>query len=84
MTDKTEEQMDKERAAVDAMRNAKSNMASALGRIETLEKALDRARLEMTEIKKYIPEGAYTYRGEKRCRSLVEDAVESITKVLGR
>lgn len=83
VTDKTEEQLEKERNAVDAMRNAKSNMTAALDRIATLERALETARTEFGNLKQYIPKGAFTYRGANTCQGLVDESVQKITKALG-
>lgn len=44
MTEKSEEQIDREKAAVASLKGAKSNMAAALERIETLESALRNVR----------------------------------------
>ena len=66
MTEKTEEQIAKEKAAVEAMRNARANMDAALSRIVTLESALSAARDDLTRTKQYIGAGAYTYGDNNR------------------
>lgn len=86
MSEKSEEQIANERAAVDAMRNAKANMTAALDRISTLEKALTSAQYSLSNIKQYIANGAYTYPSDssraKKCHDVVDDAVAAIAKVL--
>lgn len=54
MTDITEEKVARDKAAVDAMRNAKANMDYALTRISTLERALKDARDAIAHAKGYI------------------------------
>ena len=61
MTDKTEEQIAKDKAAVEAMRNAKSNMDAALTRIATLENALGRAISDLKRAKHDISPSVYCY-----------------------
>jgi hypothetical protein len=85
MTDKTEEKIAQERAAVEAMRNAKSNMAATLARIETLERALESAKQSIARLKGYIAPCVYTYpvSGNSRtCTSEADDAIAAISKVL--
>ena len=84
MTDKTEEKIAQERAAVDAMRNAKSNMDQAFARISTLESALKSASMSISGLKGYIAAGAYCYPCDKprKCHDLVDDAVTAIAKVM--
>ena len=76
MTDATEEKIARDKAAVDAMRNAKSNMDAALARIATLEAGLERARANLTRTKDYIGRGAYTYPGN--VSRLVHDAIDEM------
>jgi hypothetical protein len=61
MSDKTEEQIAKERDAVEAMRNAKANMTAALDRISTLEFALRAAVAALSRCKGYVGASSYTY-----------------------
>jgi hypothetical protein len=83
MTDKTEEQIAKDKAAVDAMRNAKSNMDAALARISTLEEALSGAIGGLLEAKRYISPSAYVYGGAKTAHHHIEGYVCDATKALG-
>lgn len=86
MTDKTEEQIARERAAIDAMKNAKSNMTVALDRIATLESALRNASGTIGTLSRYIGPDCYTYpNGSDRrtCKSVADDAIASIAKVIG-
>lgn len=86
MSDKTEEQIASEKAAVEAMRNAKSNMTSALERIATLERALWNASSSISGLKNYIAPGAYTYpvsNTSRRCTEVADDAIAAIAKALG-
>lgn len=84
MTDKTEEKIAQERAAVEAMRNAKSNMTAALDRIATLERALDRAKISLSLCKGYVGPNVYIWTDNNRqtCHSEIEAAVADIAKVL--
>ena len=84
MTDKTEEKIAKERAAVEAMRNAKANMTVAISRIETLERALKCAQDALTQCKGYIGASAYTWGDNNRitCHDKINNAVADIAKVL--
>lgn len=61
MSEKTEEQIAKERASVEAMRNAKANMDAALSRISTLETALTSCVKALRETKGFISPNVYTY-----------------------
>lgn len=86
MTDKTEEQIAKEKAAVLAMKNAQSNMGAALTRIERLEQALRNANSSISTLKGYISPGVYTYHDgqqNKTCQSVADDAMAAIAKALG-
>lgn len=84
MTDKTEEKIAQERAAVEAMRNAKSNMTAALERIATLEGALERAKGSLSRCKGYVGPNVYIWTDNNRqtCHKEIEDAVSVIAKVL--
>lgn len=87
MTDRTEEQIARDKAAVDAMRNAKSNMDAALARITTLEGALKYARDNLTAAKQWVSPNCYTYTGSGRdqrtVHAFVDEAVAHATKALG-
>jgi hypothetical protein len=54
MTDKTEAQIDREKAAVAAMTNAKSNMNDVLARVATLERALANATSAISRLKRHV------------------------------
>jgi hypothetical protein len=89
VTDKSEEQISRERAAVEAMKGAKSNMATVLERIVSLERALDNARDALSRIKPFIAPGTYQYASGStgnniKCADAVDNAVAAITKELGR
>jgi hypothetical protein len=60
-TDKSEEQIAKEREAVEAMRNAKANMSAALDRISSLEGALKATIDNLGRARGYISPSVYTY-----------------------
>jgi hypothetical protein len=60
-TDKSDEQIAKEREAVEAMRNAKANMAAALDRIATLEGALKATIDSLGRARSYVSPSVYTY-----------------------
>lgn len=63
--EKTDEQVAKEREAVEAMRNAKANMAASLDRITTLETALKTAIHNLGRARNYISPTVYTYPSNK-------------------
>jgi hypothetical protein len=86
MTDATEEKIARDKAAVDAMRNAKSNMDAALARIATLEQALSYARDNLGRTKQYIGASNYVWSSSSE-RQTVHDAIDTMvahaTKALG-
>lgn len=59
--EKTEEQIAREKAAVDAMRNARANMDASIHRIDTLEVALRRAVEGLRKVKGYVSPAVYAY-----------------------
>lgn len=81
--EKTEEQIAKDKAAVEAMKNAKSNMDAALSRISTLEYELGVARGEMTKFKSFVPKDGYVYGGQKSMHDVMDAAIARATKALG-
>lgn len=83
MENKTDEQIERERSAVDAMRNAKANMTSALDRISTLERELQNAQSSLSRLKSYIAPTVYVYEGKETCHAFADRAITSIAKVLG-
>lgn len=83
--DKTDDQIARERASVEAMKNAKANMATVLARVETLERALDCAKGTMSTLKGFIAPSAYTYPvsgNSRKCTDLADDGIAAIAKVL--
>lgn len=83
--EKTEAQIEKEKQAVAAMANAKSNMTAALDRIKTLETALRNASGTISTLKGYIAPNVYTYPvqgNSRRCTDHADAAIAEIAKVL--
>lgn len=83
MSDKTEEQIAAEKAAVAAMRNAKANMETAFDRIDTLTRALANAATFIESAKKYVPENAWRYRSEERLSTAFDEAAAAARAALG-
>ena len=80
---KSDEQIERERAAVAAMSNAKANMTATLDRIQTLERALLNAKSSISSLKGYIAPNTYTYGSNgKTCVSVADDAIAAIAKVI--
>jgi ABC-type transporter Mla subunit MlaD len=85
MTEKTEDQIARERASVEAMKNAKANMATVLDRVETLERALRHASGTIGTLKGFIAPSAYQYPvggSARKCTDIADDAMAAINKVL--
>ena len=85
MTDKTEEQVAKDKAAVEAMRNAKANMDTTLKRIETLENALGRAINDLKRAKQDISPNVYCYPADNNrqtVHSRIDAEIALLVKVL--
>lgn len=83
--EKTEAQIEREKQAVAAMANAKSNMTAALDRIKTLETALRNASGTISTLKGYIAPNVYTYPvsgNSRRCTDHADAAIAEIAKVL--
>lgn len=80
---KSDEQIAKEKAAIDAMKNAKANMDTALARIADLEYALGKAISEIKRFKGYVPASAYLYGGQKTLHSEMDETVALLGKRLG-
>ena len=80
---KSDEQIAKEKAAVEAMKNAKANMDAALARISDLEYALHQSIEWIKRFKGYTPSAAYTYGGQKTIHAEIDEAVAAILKRLG-
>ena len=83
MDTKTEERIAREKAMVDAMKNAKSNMEAALRRIETLELALRRASNSIARFKEFVPKSAYFYGGQKTLHDEMNAEIANATAALG-
>ena len=82
MTDKTDEQVAKEKAAVDAMRNARGNMATVLDRVGSLEAALRDAAGQLDEAAKHMP-NAYRYESRQTLKEYYGEQAIKARKVLG-
>jgi hypothetical protein len=85
MTDKTEEQLAKEKASVDAMKNAKANMDAALSRISSLELALMRATESLIRAKANIGSNVYCYPSggaAKLVHQRIDEEIADLRKVL--
>ena len=83
MAEITDEQIAKDRAAVEAMKNARANMDASLNRIRTLENTLHDARRSIGLYKTYVPAAAYSYGGKDRLHDVMDQSIAEITKVLG-
>lgn len=84
-TEKTEEQIAKERAAVEAMRSAKANMTAALDRISTLEFALKGAVSALSRCKSYVGASCYAYPtgAAQTCHADIDKAIADAQAKLG-
>lgn len=83
--DKTEEQAALDKAAVDAMKNAKSNMATVLSRVETLERALTYAISALRAAKDDISPRVYCYHtggSQQSVHSRIDASIAEASKVL--
>ena len=80
MTD--EERIAKEKASLDAMRNARANMADAIRRIETLERHLRAACDFIDAMKRYVPQDAYEYNSTKSLIKTIAEKNESLRPAL--
>lgn len=88
MTEKTEEQIAKEKTAVDAMRNARGNMDAAIRRIETLEFGLKQAVDALKRAKGLISASVYIYGtdgrgGQVSAHAAIEGDIASAQAKLG-
>lgn len=83
MTDKTEDQVMRDKAAVEAMRHAKANMTQVLDRIDALERALRMATERMRNLKPNIPANAYPYKGEVSIHAQIDGYIADALKALG-
>ena len=82
MSTPDEERIAKEKASLDAMRNARANMADAISRIETLEKHLAAACSFIDGMKRYVPKDAYGYQSTKTLHDTITENVQSLRRVL--
>lgn len=82
--EKTEAQIEREKQAVAAMANAKSNMTEALARISTLESALRQASDTLGRMKYYVGDHAEMKIGNNSIyvKSWIADRQAEIAKVL--
>lgn len=83
--EKNEATIAAERASVEAMKNAKSNMTNVLARVETLERSLSSAMSTISTLKGYIAPNVYTYPvsgSSKKCTEIADAAIADIAKVL--
>lgn len=83
MADITDEQIAKERAAVEAMKNARANMDASLNRIRTLEQKLQEALSSLRYYKTFVPAAAYSYEGKKKLHDIMDECAADIMRVLG-
>lgn len=84
MTDENREseKARKEKDAVTAMRNARSNMALALGRIGSLEDELDRAKMALEFARNHISPSCHGYDSKKKTVDIIADAMVRISNIL--
>lgn len=82
MSDKTEDQIAREREAIEAMKNARANMDRALARNETLQYALNAAKSDLQRVKGWLPVDSYLYESRISQRGAVDDMIAKIQKVL--
>jgi hypothetical protein len=83
VTEKTSEQIERERDAVKAMVNARTNMAAVLERVATLEAALANAGRAIKTLKSFISPEVYRYGNDnKPCIQTATDALVEIAKAL--
>jgi len=73
MSDKTEDQITREKDAVQKMVGAKSAMEAALGRIATLERAITNMNVVLDDMSKQVGDGVgyMTYRTEKNVEGFI-------------
>lgn len=83
MTDKTEEQIAKDKAAVDAMKNAKANMDATLSRVSALENALGRAINDLRRAKQDISPNVYCYPSDNN-RTTVHSRIDAEIALLAK
>lgn len=84
MSDKTEAQIEREKQAVLAMSNAKSNMATALDRIDTLNRSLRSANQALSYLKHHVGGHSYIRDGSnhRTVTEWIDELRAAIAKVL--
>ncbi len=86
MTETPEDKAARDKLAIEAMRNAKSNMASALDRVTVLERGLADAISALRLAKEDISPKVYTYPFNGSERQTVHDRIDksiaNLSKVL--
>jgi hypothetical protein len=86
MTETPEDKAARDKAAIEAMRNAKSNMSSALDRVSILERALSDAISALRTAKEDISPKVYTYPFSSSERQTVhariDASIANLSKVL--
>lgn len=84
--EKNEEQIAAQKAAIEAMKNAKSNMGVALDRISQLERALADAISALRQAKEDISPKVYAYKPDNQSQRTVHERIDtqiaSVSKVL--
>lgn len=85
MTEKSEEQIAKEKEAIDRMRGAQAAMKAALDRIADLERALVAARDDLTRCKAYVGPSTYVWTNNDRITvpEQIDRYAAEATKALG-
>lgn len=82
MTEKTEEQIAREKAATDSLRNAQSNIRHSLDRIDTLEQAIRVALNHMNQHVRFVGSEAYVYEGKKSHQQIVREHIAALNAAL--
>lgn len=85
MSDIDEQRVAKDKAAIEAMKNAKANMGVAINRIETLESALRMARLRLKDTKEHIGRNSYAYTSsgpQKTVHDVIDEQLAAIDSVI--
>ena len=86
MTEKTEAQIEREKAAVNAMKNAKSNMDEVLSRVATLERALSNASSAISRLKRHVGSESTMrwHDGRQECVDYVSKYADSEVAVIAK
>lgn len=89
MTTKTEDEIAREKEAVQKMVGAKSAMEAAISRIDRLQKAISKAEIILADLQKHIGDGIYvkTYHydggnGGSEAASKVKDQIAYARRIL--